>query len=93
MKQKLTARGSGRRRQGGELAGRGGRARSRCAAEHPRSWRRRHVPVIPMTVEEAALQLDGSKEDFIVFREADSDRVSVLYRRRDRTYGLVTPDF
>ena len=36
---------------------------------------------------------DGSKEDFIVFREADSDRVSVLYRRRDRTYGLVTPDF
>jgi len=53
----------------------------------------RHVPVVPMTVEEAALQLDSSKDDFIVFREAESDRVSVLYRRRDRTYGLVTPDF
>ena len=53
----------------------------------------RHVPVLPMTVDEAALQLDGSKEDFIVFREAASDKVSVLYRRRDRSYGLVTPEF
>jgi len=53
----------------------------------------RHVPVVPMTVEEAALQLEGSSEDFIVFREAASDRVSVLYRRRDRSYGLVTPDY
>ena len=53
----------------------------------------RHVPVVPMTVEEAALQLEGSGDDFIVFREADSDRVNVLYRRRDHTYGLVTPEF
>jgi len=53
----------------------------------------RHVPVLPMTVEEAALQLNSSDDDFIVFREAESDRVSVLYRRRDRTYGLVTPEF
>jgi len=53
----------------------------------------RHVPVLPMTVEEAALQLESSNEDFIVFREAASDRVNVLYRRRDRSYGLVTPEF
>ena len=53
----------------------------------------RHVPVLPMTVDEAALQLDGSTDDFIVFREAASDKVSVLYRRRDRSYGLVTPEF
>jgi putative sigma-54 modulation protein len=53
----------------------------------------RHVPVVPMTVEEAALQLESSAEDFIVFREAESDRVNVLYRRRDHTYGLVTPEY
>jgi ribosome hibernation promoting factor len=53
----------------------------------------RHVPVLPMTVEEAALQLEGSNDDFIVFREAASDRINVLYRRRDHTYGLVTPEF
>ena len=53
----------------------------------------RHVPVLPMTVEEAALQLEGSGDDFIVFREAESDRINVLYRRRDRSFGLVTPEF
>jgi len=46
-----------------------------------------------MTVDEAALQLEGSSDDFIVFREANSDRINVLYRRRDQTYGLVTPEF
>ena len=53
----------------------------------------RHVPVLPMTVDEAALQLESSKDDFIVFREAASDKVSVLYKRRDHSYGLVTPEF
>jgi putative sigma-54 modulation protein len=53
----------------------------------------RFVPVLPMTVEEAALQLESSTEDFIVFREAESDRINVLYRRRDNNYGLVTPSF
>jgi putative sigma-54 modulation protein len=59
----------------------------------PRVVESKHVPVLPMTVEEAALQLESSSDDFIVFREANSDRVNVLYRRRDHTYGLVTPDF
>jgi putative sigma-54 modulation protein len=59
----------------------------------PRVVESRHVPVLPMTVEEAALQLEASGEDFIVFREADSDKVNVLYKRRDRTYGLVTPEY
>jgi putative sigma-54 modulation protein len=91
MKQKLTARKRPRGKEGSW----------QIEVVEPESVRRgapevvetRHVPVLPMTVEEAALQLDGSKDEFIVFREAESDRVSVLYRRRDRTYGLVTPEF
>ena len=59
----------------------------------PKVVETRHVPVVPMTVDEAALQLEGSSDDFIVFREANSDRINVLYRRRDQTYGLVTPEF
>ena len=91
MKQKLTARKRPREKEGSWEA----------EVVEPKSVPRgkpevveaRRVPVVPMTVEEAALQLESSDEDFIVFREAESDRVSVLYRRRDRTYGLVTPDF
>lgn len=58
----------------------------------PRIVETTYVPVRPMTVEEAALELDASKQDFIVFRDADSDQINVLYRRRDNTYGLVTPE-
>jgi len=91
MKQKLTGRKRPREKE----------ASWQVEVVEPESVRRgapevvetRHVPVLPMTVEEAALQLNSSTEDFIVFREAESDRVSVLYRRRDRTYGLVTPEF
>jgi putative sigma-54 modulation protein len=53
----------------------------------------RTVPVLPMTVAEAALQLESSADEFIVFREAESDKIHVLYRRHDRTFGLVAPEF
>jgi putative sigma-54 modulation protein len=59
----------------------------------PRVVESRAVPVLPMTVEEAALQLESSQEDFIVFREAETDKINVLYRRRDRDFGLVAPEF
>ena len=94
MKQRLTGRKRQREREDGdstwqvtvvdEESVRGGQ---------PRVVESKHVPVLPMTVEEAALQLEASKDDFIVFREADSDKVNVLYRRRDRNYGLVTPEY
>jgi len=58
----------------------------------PRIVETKYVPVRPMTVEEAALELDSTKEDFIVFRDAETNEVNVLYRRRDNTYGLVTPE-
>lgn len=46
----------------------------------------------PMTVEEAALQLQGIEDSFLVFRNAESERVGVLYRRPDGNLGLIEPD-
>jgi putative sigma-54 modulation protein len=43
----------------------------------------------PMTIEEAILQLDMLGHDFFFFRNADTDRHSVLYRRRDGRLGLI----
>ena len=51
------------------------------------------LPIKPMSIEEAAIALDGSENDFVVFRDSESDRVSVLYRRRDANYGLIAPEF
>lgn len=46
----------------------------------------------PMSVEEATLQLELVGHDFFVFRNADTDDTNVVYRRRDRHYGLIMPE-
>ena len=47
--------------------------------------------VKPMTPDEAVLQLELVGHDFFVFRNAESDEVNVVYRRRDGDYGLIEP--
>jgi putative sigma-54 modulation protein len=45
----------------------------------------------PMTTEEAVLQMDLIGHDFFVFKNADTDEINVVYRRRDGNYGLIEP--
>ena len=42
----------------------------------------------PMTVEEAVMEMDKTR-DYLVYRDAQTDRVSVLVRRRDGHFDLV----
>ncbi len=42
----------------------------------------------PMTVDEAMIALESGK-DYITYRDAETDRVRVLIRRRDGTIDLV----
>jgi putative sigma-54 modulation protein len=49
-------------------------------------------PVKPMSVEDAALHVNADRESFIVFRNADTDAISILYRRKDGNLGLIEPD-
>jgi putative sigma-54 modulation protein len=42
----------------------------------------------PMTLDEAVLQL-GEKRDYMVYRDAQTDRVMMLVRRRDGNFDLV----
>ena len=58
----------------------------------PRIVRAARYAVKPMSVEDAALRVDGGKETFIVFRNAETDSVSILYRRKDGNFGLIEPD-
>ena len=59
----------------------------------PRIVRSSRLQIKPMSLDEAALQLETSRNDFVVFRDAANDRVSVLYKRKDDNYGLIAPDF
>ena len=45
----------------------------------------------PMVVEEAAMQLENSDNEFLVFLNAESERVNVIYRRKTGDFGLIDP--
>ena len=50
-------------------------------------------PVKPMFVDEAVLQLEVSTRQFVVFQNASTGKVNVLYRRKDAGFGLIEPVF
>ena len=60
-------------------------------SEEPQIVRTKQFAVKPMTAEEAVLQLELVGHDFFVFRDADSDEVNIVYRRRQGGYGLIEP--
>ena len=43
----------------------------------------------PMTVKEAVMQMNLLNNDFLVFTNASTHEVNVVYRRGDGTYGLI----
>ena len=69
-----------------------------AAPENPEPERRqgriiaaRRYKVKPMTAEEAVMSLAEDGDQFVVFRDSDTDRLSVLYKRKDGNYGLIQP--
>jgi putative sigma-54 modulation protein len=50
-----------------------------------------HIEYKPMDVEEAVLQMDLIDDTFLVFTNARTDKVNVLYRRKDGHHGLIQP--
>jgi putative sigma-54 modulation protein len=62
------------------------------AAPARRVVRASRYPVKPMSIEDAALQVEAGSEAFLVFRNADTDAVSIVYRRKDGNLGLIEPE-
>ncbi len=83
--------GGGNGRARGPKRG-GSRVSRRMLPTEGRIVRAGRLPIKPMSVEEAALALDDAGREFLVFRDADSERVSVLYKRRDGDLGLIVPE-
>ncbi|UCD87697.1 MAG: ribosome-associated translation inhibitor RaiA [Desulfobacterales bacterium] len=51
----------------------------------------KNIDYKPMDVDEAVLQMDLVKDSFLVFTNAQSEEVNVLYRLKDGNYGLIRP--
>ncbi len=79
----------------------GGKARAKGIAPPPavepmveektKEIRLEYIEYKPMDVEEAVLQMDLVNDNFLVFTNAKTDRVNVLYRRKDGHHGLIQP--
>ncbi len=52
----------------------------------------KRFPVKPMEVEEAILQMNMLEHEFFVFRNAQSNEINVVYKRRDGNYALIEPE-
>jgi putative sigma-54 modulation protein len=58
----------------------------------PRVIRATRYAVKPMSIADASARLEATTESFIVFRNADTEAVGILYRRKDGNLGLIEPD-
>jgi putative sigma-54 modulation protein len=54
--------------------------------------RTERVALKPMSVDEAVLHLRMRKNDFLLFKNAATETLSVIYRRKDGSYGLIEPE-
>lgn len=45
----------------------------------------------PMDIEEAAMQLESLNYEFLVFLNSETDRVNVVYRRKNGDFGFIDP--
>ena len=57
----------------------------------PRVVKSKKMQVKPMSVEEAALQLELLNNEFYIFTNVASKNLNIIYRMRDGHYGLIEP--
>ncbi len=47
----------------------------------------------PMYAEDACLEMELLGHDFFMFRNAETDEINVVYKRKNGSYGLIEPEF
>jgi putative sigma-54 modulation protein len=52
----------------------------------------KHFLIKPMLQDEAINQMELLAHDFFLFIDADTDKLNLLYRRKDGNYGLIEPE-
>ena len=51
--------------------------------------KRKQVELRPMSEEEAILQMELIDHNFYLFKNSETDKISVLYKRNDDSYGII----
>jgi putative sigma-54 modulation protein len=91
--QKQKEKRSSHREKGGRAAISQGAVSDLMDSEEIKVIKTKKFAVKPMTVEEAVMQLSSSKDEFLVFYNAENERTSVVYKRTDHHVGLIEPEY
>jgi len=62
-------------------------------APAPRVHRSQGRRVKPLSAEDAVHELEATGEDLLIFRDARTDRISVVYRRGDGDFAVVESEY
>ena len=54
--------------------------------------RRKSVEVKPMNEEEAILQMELLGHEFYMYKDADTNKAAVVYKRKDGNYGIISSE-
>ena len=57
--------------------------------EETKIVKRKKVDVKPMSEEEAVLQMELLGHDFYLFKDADTMKPTLVYKRKDNQYGII----
>ncbi len=68
-----------------------GEAAAELEDEQPQQVKIKNIDYKPMDVDEAVLQMGLTSDNFLVFTNARTDQINVLYRRHDGDLGLIQP--
>ena len=55
--------------------------------------RRKSFDIAPMDPDEAVLQMEMLGHDFLLYLDMETDKVCVVYKRKDGNYGLIEPNY
>jgi putative sigma-54 modulation protein len=58
----------------------------------PRIIRTHDVAAKPMSIDDAVIEIGDSQHDFLVFRNAETERLNVVYKRKDGNIGWIEPE-
>lgn len=58
----------------------------------PRIIRSQEVAAKPMSIDDAAIAIGGSRHEFLVFRNAQTQRLNIVYKRKDGNVGWIEPE-
>lgn len=61
--------------------------------EESKIIRRKSFDIAPMDPDEAVLQMEMLGHDFLLYLDMETDKVCVVYKRKDGNYGLIEPNY